>query len=225
MTTTFGEMNWNDKSLDSTTGGNRETNKDLFLRLVEGNNELRLITAPFQYLVHKYKKDPTDKKDYGQKVLCSSIHGSCAVCATGDQAKLRWLFGVIDRKTGQPKILDVGGLVMEQLKENARNPKIGEPTKYDINIFVNKKGGPAGYYKVQTYQREPLSAEDQKMRDEFDINDLKRRVTPLSPEKVQERLDKIHGNAAPRAPLPPTVNVTDDEDIDEEFPAFPGSSA
>lgn len=226
MTTVFGEVNWDD-SLDTGGGGDKkQLNKDLFLRLGEGDNELRLITQPHQYLVHKYKKDPSNNKDYGQKILCSKIHGSCAVCDLDDKAKPRWLFGVIDRVTNKTKILDVGSAVMQQLKKIVRNPKFGDPTKYDINIVVDKNGGPSGYYTVQAYSKEPLSAEDQKSRDDFDLSDLKRRVTPLTPEKVQEKLNKINGSSPTTTANTATpsraavVNVSDDEDLDEAFPAY-----
>ena len=157
MSMVFGEMNWSDESLDVGGNNRKEFNKDLFLRLSDGSNEVRLITQPYQYLVHKYKKNPEDKKDFGQKILCSQIHGRCPVCDTGDKPKARWLLGVIDRATNKAKILDVSYTVMQQLKTNARNPKIGDPTKYDINIVVNKSAGATGYYTVQTYQKEPLS--------------------------------------------------------------------
>lgn len=231
MTTVkYGEMSWTDNSLN--VGSDKKTvNKDLFLRLSEGDNELRLITQPHQYLVHKYKKDPTNPKDFGQKIRCSIIHGSCAVCELNDVAKPRWLFGVIDRKTGASKILDVGSAVLQQLKKWVSNTKFGDPTKYDINVVVDKRGGPAGYYTVQAYPKEPLSAEDQKVRDSFDMEELKRLTTPLTPEKVQERMSKINGgdtnghSTTRTATTTPTVNVTDDEDLNEAFPAYNGNTA
>src|SRR5271169_2308843 len=68
--TTFGEVSWND---DVFAGENKkQTNsKDLFLRLDEGSNEMRIITQPFQYLVHKHKKE--GDTGFGQKVSCSMI--------------------------------------------------------------------------------------------------------------------------------------------------------
>lgn len=80
--TTFGEISWND---DVFSGEKKQTNsKDLFLRLKEGTNEMRIVTQPFQYLVHKYKKE--GDAGFGQKVSCSMIHGSCPLCALGDKA-------------------------------------------------------------------------------------------------------------------------------------------
>lgn len=227
--TTFGEVSWND-NLDGFDGNNKKTNsKDLFLKLDEGDNEVRLITQPFQYLVHKYKKDDSDK--FGQKVYCSAVHGSCPLCAMGDKAKPRWLLGVISRKTGTYKILDVSYMVFSAIRKLARNVnRWGDPTKYDLNIIVDKNGGATGYYSVQPLPKEPLSAEDQKIKDSADLDDLKRRVTPPSPEQVQGRLDKINGvspaagaqktASAPAKASTPAVSMTDDDSLDDAFPAF-----
>lgn len=235
--TTFGEINWSDDVFGGQDGKKNTNSKDLFLRLDEGPNEVRLITQPFQYLVHKYKK--ADDTGFGQKVQCSAIHGSCPLCATGDKAKPRWLLGVISRKTNTYKILDISFAVFSQVRKYAKNAaRFGDPTKYDINIEVDKNGGATGYYSVQALNKEPLSATDQDIKDKVDFDDLKRRVTPPTPDIVQKRMDKIDGiatpaagtvpaasaanKAAPKAVTPP-VSMTDEETLDESFPAHDAS--
>jgi hypothetical protein len=240
MTNTFGEVSWND---DVYAGSEKKNSKDLWLRLDEGSNEMRLITQPFQYLVHKYKKE--DDKGYGQKVNCSMIHGSCPLCAVGDKAKPRWLLGVISRKTGTYKILDISFAVFSQIRKLAKNTqRWGDPAKYDIDIVVDKQGGATGYYSVQPISKEPLSVEDQQIKDSADIDDLKRRVTPPSPADAQKRIDKINGTSgegveavssptdktvapkvAPKATpkaksVPAPVSMSDEEE--ETFPAYDG---
>jgi len=231
--TTFGEVSWT----DDVFGGDdkKHTNsKDLFLRLDEGPNEVRLITQPFQYLVHKYKKE--GDPGFGMKVQCSAIHGSCPLCADGDKAKPRWLLGVISRKTNTYKILDISFAVFSQIRKLAKNPKKGDPMKYDLNIEVDKNGGATGYYSVQSYDKEPLSATDQLIKDSVDFDDLKRRVTPPSADIVQKRIDKINGatdvNTAPvavkvggkvdtkpgTAKVTPAVSMADDSELEMTFP-------
>lgn len=237
--TTFGEVSWN----DDVFGGSEKkfvNNKDLFLRLDEGSNEIRLVTAPFQYLVHKYKKE--GEAGFGHKVSCSMVHGSCPLCAEGDKAKPRWLLGVISRKTDTYKILDVSFAVYSQIRKLAKNTaRWGDPTKYDIDIVVDKNGGATGYYSVQPISKEPLSASDQAKKDAIDFDDLKRRVTPPSAAEVQKRLDKINGvEGAATAPAigkgktvaaaakvvakTPTVSMTDDEELGDSFPAYSGDA-
>lgn len=224
--TTFGEVSWNDKTSNEKKSSN---SKDIWLRLDPGDNEIRLVTAPFQYLQHKYKKDVNDKKDFGQKVYCSAAHGSCPLCETGDKAKPRWLLGVISRKTGTFKILDVSWAVFSQIKKLAQNTqRWGDPTKYDINIVVDRNGGATGYYSVQPLPKEPLSAEDQKIKDNVDLDDMKRRVTPPTPEQVKQRLDKINGVTTDSSnknvsstKVTQAVNLSDDEeDLSDSFPAY-----
>jgi hypothetical protein len=232
--TTFGEVSWND---DVFAGDNKKTtnSKDLFLRLDEGTNEVRLLTQPFQHFVHKFKKE--GDPGFGQKVQCSAIHGSCPLCATGDKAKPRWLLGVISRKDNTYKILDISFAVFSQIRKFAKNAKFGDPTKYDINIEVDKNGGATGYYSVQAYSKEALSAADQVIKDsKVDMDDLKRRVSPPAADIVQKRIDKINGvtttgatQAAPATKTaaavtpkaaPAAVSMTDDEELETSFPDY-----
>lgn len=241
--TTFGEVSWNDDVFGGADGKKNTNSKDLFLRLDEGSNEMRLVTQPHQQLVHKYKKE--GDSGFGQKISCSAVHGNCPLCAMGDKAKPRWLLGVISRKTGTYKILDISFAVFSQIRKLARNPKWGDPSKYDIDVVVDKNGGATGYYAVQPLSKEPLSAADQQLKDNADLDDLRRRVTPPSAEIVQKRLDKINGltgdapapaadsakKAAPAAKAAvkaaakaPTVNMTDDDDLTDTFPDYNGNS-
>ena len=230
-TQTFGEVSWDSDAFGG--DGKKNTNsKDLFLRLDEGSNEMRLITQPFQYLVHKYKKE--GDAGFGQKVHCSAIHGSCPLCSLGDKAKPRWLLGVISRKTNTYKILDISFAVFSQIRKYAKNAqRWGDPTKYDIDVVVDKNGGATGYYSVQALPKEPLSATDQVIKDSVDFDDLKRRVTPPTADKVQARLDKInniYGNGGTTTPTtavkstPVPVNMSDDEDLEKSFPAYDASA-
>jgi hypothetical protein len=232
---TFGEVSYEDDVFVGGKKDNKENNKDLWMRLVEGENEVRLVTAPFQYLVHKFKKDPSNPKDFGQKIKCSAIHGSCPLCDLGDKAKPRWFYGVIDRKTGAYKILDVSYMVFSAIRKLAKNSKWGDPTKYDINIEVDKNGGATGYYSVQPLSKDPLSAADQTLKDNADLDDLKKRCTPHTPDVVQKIMDKINGvvsaaapagkttsKTAAKAPVKAaaTVSMTDDEELSKDFPDY-----
>lgn len=237
MTTTavYGEISWND---DIYNGGERKSSKEDWLRLKDGSNEVRLVTNPFQYLYHRYKKE--GDPGFGQKVNCAASNGGCPLCATGDKPKTRWLFGVIDRESKAYKILDVSYAVFAAVRKLARNTKSwGDPTKYDIDIIVDKKAPPNGYYTVQPIGKEPLSAADQALKDNVDLEDLKRRVSPPTAEQVQKRLDRLNGEGQPAAPfaanaastsaskngsgkgvMPQQPVVTDSEEDDDAFPAY-----
>lgn len=228
MATLFGEVSW-----DQQFGGKKgENNKDLWLTLDSGDNEVRLVTAPYQYLMHKVKPANAGPKDFGKKVNCSgpANEGECPICATGDKAKRRWLLGVISRKTGTYKVLDISWGVFSAIQSLAKNARWGDPKNYDINIHVDKNAAPNDYYRVQPIPKEPLSVEDQTLRDNADINFLKERVTPPSPAQVQERFDKILGlktegaegtQSETKTAAKASVDLGDDFDA-KDFPAYEG---
>jgi hypothetical protein len=152
------------------------------------------------------------------------------------------LLGVISRKTGTYKILDISYAVFSQIRKYARNTaRWGDPTKYDVDIVVDKNGGPTGYYSVQAVSKEPLSAADNAIKDGVDLDELKRRVTPPTPEQVLKRLEYITGagagagasagasdtssnkEASRGTNAPASVNMSDDEDeLDGSFPDYKG---
>ena len=161
MTTSYGEVNYAD---EVPSNKKLDNGKEVWLRLDNGDNEIRLVTAPYQYLTHKVKKDPTDKRDFGQKVNCSAPNGSCDACQYGE-AKPRYLYGAIHRKDGTFRILDVSFNTFLQIRKLAQNvARWGDPTKYDINILKDPSAGAVGYYSVQPLPKEPLSAADQQIR-------------------------------------------------------------
>lgn len=231
---TYGEIAWEDDS-GSNGGGQKQNTKDSWLRLEGGSNVVRLVTLPHQYIVHKGVKAVGDK-GYGQKVNCSNPDGkgSCPLCDKGLKAGQRWFLGVID-KTNTYKILDISHQVYSQIKNLARSTVWGDPMKYDIDIVVNKNGGPTGYYSVQPIPHKPLSLDAQKAKDGADLDVLKLKVTPPSLEFVQKRLEKLlEGEALFIPPKPvvakgaasgkgkasaePQVNLENDDSVDDIFP-------
>lgn len=217
--TKFGETGWDDEG-----GGGKKfvSSKDLYLNLKDGSNEMRLVTKPYVYLVHKYKKDEKEQ-GYGKRVYCASVNGDCPLCKMGNKPKKRWYVGVISRDTGTYKVLDISYSVFTAIQKlNKNTQRFGDPTKYDINIEVDRKStGPNGYYQVQALPKEPLSAADQAIKDSVDLTFLQNKVTPPTAEAVQARLDKLNGTTPDAAPKgTPVVSTADDEDDDSEFPAY-----
>jgi hypothetical protein len=242
----FGEVSYSD---DSGKFKKNTNNKDQWMRLVDGENEIRLLTAPYQYVTHKYKKVGAGTKDYGEKVGCTMIHGSCQLCDAAEameddaakrdaKAKQRWFYGILDRKTGAYKILDVSYAVYSGIRDLARNAKWGDPTKYDINILVKKDAAPNEYYTVQPIPKEPLTAAEQSIKDKADLEDLKRRCQPLTLEQQQKRLDRINGlvdtdakttksvaKTVTKSAAAPAVELATDDTELEDFPPYDGEEA
>lgn len=241
MSNTFGEMSWND---DVNFGGGEKKKKDEFLRLDDGSNVVRLLTQPHQYTTHKGIKK-AGEKGYGRKVSCSAIHGSCPLCDLGHKVSSRWFLGVLDRKSGAYRILDISYQVFSQIRKLARKVDVwGDPSKYDIDIIVDRNGKPADYYSVQPIPHKPLTPAEQAIRDGADLDALKAKIQPLSAEVVQKIIDKMLAGGGTLEPPKETdkekevkaaakngkgktvasVDMTDEQAVDEIFPAYDGNS-
>lgn len=222
---TYGEVSWEDNSFET---GKRKDTKEMYLRLQDGSNEVRVVTQPYQYLVHTYKRE--GEKGFGSKVRCSAIHGSCPLCDLGEKAKPRWLLGVIDRRTSSYKVFDMGYSVFSQIRKLATSPRWGNPAGYDVDIIKDKNAPPTQFYVVQPCSKEPLSASDQAIKDGADLEELKRQVTPLTPQQVQKRLDYLNGQgstssnkSSSTAAMPGSKADTSqpsDDDGDDDFPSY-----
>ncbi|MCZ2224499.1 MAG: hypothetical protein LC122_12820 [Chitinophagales bacterium] len=218
MTYSFGEVSW-DSELE--VGKKTANTKDLYLKLEPGDNEVRIITPAYQYVMHRYKANEDDK-GYGVRINCSATKengGDCPLCKQGDKVKVRWLVGVINRKTGKYQILDLAYQAMMQIKKLRDNARWGDPTKYDVNISVDP-GNPSAYYTVQPLGKEPLSAEDNLIKDKADLDYLRSKASPLTPEQVKEKMenaakfaekDNKKGVQKPATKKVPVVKMDDEE--------------
>jgi hypothetical protein len=184
-----GEISWSEtgSSFSDKTSG-----KDRFLRLTPGSNKMRMVTLPHQYYQHKYMPEGGNK--FGYKIYCAGK--DCPLCLKGDKAKRRWFVGVIDRKTDQYKILDMGYSIMKDIKTQSDDVDWGPPDQYDIDIVVDPKAGSIGYYTVVAKPKTPMSATDIMKQEENGTDELMRRSSPSTAEKVLERLANIEEEIA-----------------------------
>lgn len=234
MSISFGEINW-DTNIDSEIDNKKSVNtKDLYMKLKNGDNEVRIVTPAYKYSIHQYKPNEDDK-GFGQKINCSATKengGDCPLCKIGEKPSQKYYVGVIDRSTNTYKILNMSKMAMQQLSNYVKDQKYwGDPTKYDINIKQNPNGGPTGYYAVMPLGKSPLSPEDQVLKDKADLEYLKSRIVPPSPELVKEQMEKVlageplwtpkQNKQAPqqvRKPVPAKkapVPVAEDEDFQD----------
>lgn len=228
----FGTSTWDEETggKRGAQGANGDKKRDAFMRLNDGNNLVRVVTKPHLYLSHKYKEE--GDPGFGDKIMCSApLHKSCVLCDRKDRAKKRWFVGVIDRKTSQYKILDISVLVYDQLKTLNRSEKWGDPSRYDIDIVVNKTAAPANYYSVVPDPPTPLSKEDLELiKKSVNEEELDKKCTPPTPDWVLSKVNTLRAGrgqaalaASSAAPVKaPTngaavVDMSDDEDV--TFPA------
>lgn len=223
----------------------RQQREDLpqipFLRLKEGNNIIRVVTAPYKYFMIRFK-GPGDKRPYGTRVNSAypkydSSKGTedCPTKPfwTGKTPKERFLAGVIDRSEQKIKIYDLSLLVYEQLHNFKEDPEYGPATTYDINIRFNPKAtSPQGYYTVIPRPKTDLSEADLNLVEEAgeDLHKvLLRHATPPPPEVVRKRMMDLGWDGKPPPAKEekksngssdtPTEELAVAQDDDYDFPA------
>lgn len=207
-----GEVSWG--SGDDKKGG--LGGKDQYLRLQAGSNVVRILTLPNQYYQHKYM--PEGGKKWGYRVNCSAANGSCVLCDKGDKAKRRWLVGVIDRKTGQYKLLDLSWSIFKGVQTLNNSEDWSNPINYNIDIVMNPNGGATGFYTVVPKPKSPLSAADLVIQADNDPSRVTERTTPPTSEQTLKRIEKIHeeivaqgGNANPDFSAQGSSDTGDDD--------------
>jgi hypothetical protein len=222
--TTYGVTNWDDVEIKKP---NPNARKDLYMKLINGENKVRIITKPHEFTVYKYK---TNKEDpgYGQRILAPIGADRDPLKDRGFKSQKRWLVGIIDRRTQSYKILDLSPGAFKGIQELVREEDWGDPSQYDINIKVDKQAAPANYYTIIPIPKKPLNAGDLELKQQVDLDDLKRRCTPPTPEQVEERMkaidDKTHSEGS-TATHSTTQGVPETAEEDIDFPAVDGSDA
>lgn len=200
-TKTFGLTNWDKKHGKPQQQKADDSIKLPFLRLSEGNNILRIVTAPASYWHIRFKDT---KSQFGTRVNCSekvlddATRNECPTVQAGYKPKERYLVGVIDRSEegGAIKIFDMSILVYESLQGFKEDPEFGSPDSFDINVrFDPKASSPQGFYNVIARPPKPLSEEDQALIDSVSMDvieeNLIRLCTPPSVERVKGFLEKL----------------------------------
>lgn len=194
MSNRFGMTSWDE--VEISTAKTSKRNRDVYMKLQNGNNIVRILTKPFEYWQHKYKANEKDP-GFGERVMSSyPLHGTDPLMDNfGMKPKRRWLVGIIDRATSSYKILDLSPTAFKKIQELSRDEDWGDPSQYDIDIKVDEDGGATGYYNVIAKPKKPLSATDLELKNQVDLEDLKRRTTPPTPEEMLKRIEAINAKS------------------------------
>lgn len=179
----YGELqDWNDVDVNTGSG---------YMKLEQGSNVVRIITQPYQFTVC-WIKDP---QGVPRKVR-SALVPACPLVKRGEKLQKRWYVGVLERRTGQAKIMEVSSQIMAALKDLASDGDWGNPKGYDIDV---KRGNPGSQplYRVVAKPKKPLTDDEAKLAKSFVENtDFAKMTKPPTPEEVAERLAAIEGGQA-----------------------------
>jgi len=217
-TTAYGLTNWDEVEIKKPNQGNKRVD---YMKLDNGDNVVRIITKPHEYTLYRYKTNKDDP-GYGTRILAPVGYDSDPLKEKGLKPQRRWLVGVISRRTQAYNILDLSPQAFKGIQELVRDEDWGDPSQYDLNIKVDKQAGPSGYYTIIPKSKKPLSAADLELKQQVDLDDLKRRCTPPTPEQVIERIKAIDEKSNGGTEATATTEG-DEEDIN--FPAVDGSDA
>lgn len=153
-----------------------------FLKLEEGENEVRIIDSPYQFYIHW----PEDASGAKRRIQCSEK--GCPLCQKGDKAQARWYIPVFSLKNKKCMILEIGPQIYKDIRSLNSNKSWGNPRKYNVNILRQPKGSQP-LYKAMPLPPTPMEAEHKVMIQVFlEETDILEMIKPPAPEEVLDKL-------------------------------------
>ena len=113
----------------------------------------------------------------------------CPLCKKGLKTQYRWYIGVIDRTSGQAKILEISSQIYKGIKDHVSDPDWGPVRNYDINIKRGPKGAQPLYTVLGSPKKSSLSADEKELVTSFSERvDISKFTQPPTPDEVAEKL-------------------------------------
>jgi hypothetical protein len=214
MSNTHGKTSW-----DQTGNTFDKTKGTEFMRLNEGSNILRIVSNPYQYWVHTLE-NVNGKAFVKQQCSKSPTEKRCPFCEMGNKSRKRYYLGVIDKKLGMYKILDLSNGVSGDIVSLTGDLDWGPPENgvfgYDLD-FINKRSNPpASRISIVPKPKKPLTADEIVLAEKVDLEELDRRSTPPTYEKALERFNSLNIETEPGN----GNSASTDEDDDSFFKSY-----
>lgn len=162
-----------------------------FMNLEQGDNKVRIVTNPYQFVVHWVK----DESGKNRKIRCAI--NDCPLCRQGVDAQTRWYIGVLDYKSGRPKILEIGSQIFRGIRGYVNNPDWNETIKkpwgqilaYDVNITRGPKGTQPLYQVMPSPKMKDITEGETALTEGFLKRvDITKFTQPPTPAEVEEKL-------------------------------------
>lgn len=153
-----------------------------WMKLKVGENRIKLLTEPEEYVSH-YSKD--ENKNY----TCEGEN--CAFCIEGTlDRRTQFIAWIIDREDGKVKLLSFGWTIFKQTGELSQSSEYGfkgEVPPYDLIIKRTGEGKSTEYFVQAARKETPLTKEEQADFDsQNDIKDIVKKMKDKNPGKVVE---------------------------------------
>jgi hypothetical protein len=149
MSTRF-DMSWGDVTSNNSNGGPTAN----YLKLQNGENKMRVVSAPSKIELHWEETVDGAKK----RIVC--IGAKCPICKKGKSPQIRFQVKVLDRADGEVKVLECGKQIISSIKNYAVDPDYGDPTKYDIKIKKEGTGRDTKYSILPSPNKGDLTSEE-----------------------------------------------------------------
>lgn len=141
----------------------KEVSESKILALLD-KTKLRMASNFMAYGMHIEETLLGNKK----RVNCPGV--GCPLCKAGKEPIKRYAFKIINRGDGKAYVLEVGGMVMNQIKKFAQDPQYGNPLNYDIFIKRIGTGKQTKYEVLAAPQKTPITLSEMDLINELDIN-------------------------------------------------------
>ena len=86
------------------------------------------------------------------------------------KVKQKYVIHVLDRETGEVKLLEKGNGLFKEIKKYAMNPEYGDPRQYDITITRTGSGLNTEYTVTPARQNTPLTDEEIRLYEESKVD-------------------------------------------------------
>jgi hypothetical protein len=177
-----GEIDWNEADLPSSKGEKGE----LFLRLAEGENIVRVMGNPVQNYIH-WVTTPDGKN---RKIVSPTSNPALVkrLEDAGFKRQPNWIIKVLDCKDQKFKLLEVGNQIFKGIQALFNHPKWGKVTGYDISI----NRGPKGTQPLYTVTPNPKESLDSSLKQKYiEFNDkvnVDKIISPMPSEELEKML-------------------------------------
>jgi hypothetical protein len=164
------------------------------MNLLEGDNVVRVVTNPYQFVVHWVK----DSAGANKRIRCSIK--DCPLCKQKIKSQYRWYVGVIHRKTKIVKILEIPWQVFQGIQELAKSSdwnvfythEWGKVMGYDINIKRGPKGANPLYNVIASPKHRDLTEDEADLvKSFFERTSIEQFTQPSTPEEILEKIGSL----------------------------------
>jgi len=186
-------IDWNDvqPQKPARSGGGGGGMSDKFLKLSQGEYQVRPVGKPYQFYAY-YVADPKNPKKFYRAVTADPLN--CVIRTNHNlEPKTRYAVNVIDRADGKLKIMEGPVSVFDKIKEWARVSK-QDPGKnggadFSIKVVVPANGDrKRTEYNTTPIVQTPFTAEEQEMLKKEGLHKLEEIYQSTPQNEIEAKL-------------------------------------